>query len=86
MRYRDDVQRGVRLKTVELVVAEKVLHSGRSYCDSDLVALAVHYTEKALRDAVKTTGGKWDQEHKLWRIQYGAIKGNAELVERIVPE
>jgi hypothetical protein len=86
VRYRDDEQRGVRLKTVELIVGEKPLPSGRRYQDNDMVALAVHYSEKIFRDIVKAAGGRWDQEQKLWRIKYGAIRDNAELLGRIIPE
>jgi len=47
VRYRDDEQRGVRIKTVELIEEEKPYRSGRRYQDGDMVMLAMHYSEKA---------------------------------------
>ena len=53
---------------------------------SDIVAVMVPYTEIALREALKGAGGRWDPAERLWRVSYGAIRGNAGLVERIVRE
>lgn len=35
-------------------------------------------------DMLKAAGGRWDPEEKLWRVPFGSIHGDAELVERIV--
>jgi len=71
VRYRFDEIRGVRLKTVEIVVEEKVLRSFPRYRDKDMVKLIVAYTEKSLREQLKAAGGRWDPQAKLWFIQYG---------------
>jgi hypothetical protein len=76
----------VRLKTVEIIVEEKPYTPSLRYRDTDIVALTVPYTEKTLRETLKASGGRWDPKEKLWRVHYGAIRGNAGLVERIVRE
>jgi hypothetical protein len=86
VRYRYDEKRGVRLKTVEIVVEEKQCTVSLRYRDTDIVSVMVPYAEKALRETLKAEGGRWDPEGKLWRVHYGAIRGNAGLVERIVRE
>lgn len=82
IRYRYDEERGVRLKTVELVIEEKPWHPKVPLRDSDIVQVAVEYNAKDLRELVKSVGGKWDAAAKLWKVPYGAIKGT-ELEKRI---
>jgi len=86
VRYRYDGIRGVRLKTVEIIVEEKPSTPSFRYRDMDIVTVMVHYTEKALRETLKAAGGRWDPEEKLWRVRYGSIRGDAGLVERIMRE
>lgn len=83
VRYRYDERRQVRMKTVEIVVAEKPLARFR---DGDMVALVVAFSEKALRERLKAAGGRWDPEKKLWRVAYASIRGDAELEERILQD
>jgi len=85
VRYRYDEIRGVQLKTVEIVVEEKVLRSAPRYRDEDLVKLIVAYTEKSLRERLKAAGGRWDPQEKLWLVRYGSIRGT-ELEERILKD
>lgn len=86
VRYRYDEKRGVKLKTVELVVEERPCRPSSRYRDGDIVAVGVRYTEKALREALRAAGGRWYPEERLWRVAYGAIRSNAALVEMIVRE
>jgi hypothetical protein len=84
VRYRTDEKRGLHLKTVELIVGEKPL-PGYQYWDGDMVNLVVVYGEASLRDRLKALGGRWNPAEKLWQIPFEAIRGNAELEDRIVP-
>lgn len=86
VRYRYDEKRGMRLKTGEIIVEEKPCTASLRYRDTDIVAVMVPYTQKALRERLKVAGGRWDPEEKLWRVRYGSIRGDAGLVERIVRE
>ena len=86
VRYRYDENRGVRLKTVEIVVEEKPWKPFLRYRDEDMVSIIAEFTEKALRGKLKSVGARWDPEEKLWRVPYGSIRGNAELEERILKD
>lgn len=86
VRYRYDEKRGVKLKTVELVVEEKTVKPDSHFRDEDTVAVIVAYTETSLRDRLKAAGGRWCPAEKLWRVRYGAIKGDTDLTSRILPD
>jgi hypothetical protein len=60
VRYRYDAIRGVRLKTVEIVVEEKPCKSFLRYKDEDIVSLILSYTKKDLRDKLKALGGEME--------------------------
>ncbi len=53
VRYRYDEKRGVRLKTVEIVVEEKQFRPASCFRDEDIVSVIVAYTENALREKLK---------------------------------
>jgi hypothetical protein len=82
VRYRYDEHRGVRLKTVEIVVEEKPWQPSVRIRDEEIVPVIVQFSEKNLRDKLKGVGGKWHPEEKSWFVPYGAIRGT-ELEERI---
>lgn len=86
VRYRKDKSRGIRLKTVEIIVEKKEWKPALGYRDEDIVPLAVAYSEKAIRDILKAGGGRWDPKEKVWLVPYGAIRGNKELEMRIIDE
>ena len=48
VRYRYDSERGVRLKTVELVVEEKPWRPRTRFREEDIVKVTVAYSEQAL--------------------------------------
>ena len=54
--------------------------------DTDMVTVAVPYTETALREKLKAAGGRWNPEEWAWRVCFGAIRGDTALVERIMRE
>jgi hypothetical protein len=83
VRYRYDEQRGVRLKTVELVVEEKPWSPATVRRDNEPVAVRVGYGETTLRAELKRLGAQWDATDKLWHIPYSLIRGS-ELEKRIV--
>jgi len=82
VRYRYDEVRGVRLKTVEIVVEEKAWQPRLGIRDDEIVPVMVSFSEKSLRDMLKAFGGTWDPKAKLWHVAYGAVRGT-ELEERI---
>lgn len=82
VRYRFDENRGVKVKTIELIVDERPLTAPRFHND-DLVPVHVGYDEQELRQQLRTLRGRWDAERKLWYVRYGMIKGT-QLEERLV--
>ncbi len=86
VRYRYDEKRGVRLKTVEIIVEESVVKASLRYRNEDVVAVVVSFAENLLRDRLKVAGGKWDHEKKVWHVLYGSIRGDSKLEERILPD
>ena len=86
VRYRYDEIRRVRIKTVEIIVEEKAVKPSARYRDEDIVSVIVSFTENILRDKLKTAGGRWEPEEKVWRVLYGSIRGNTELEERILKD
>lgn len=86
VRYRYDEIRQVRMKTVEIIVDERPCDPNMRHRDKDIVAVMVPFANFSLRDRLKEAGGRWNPEEKIWRVLFGAIRGDAELVERIMKE
>jgi len=84
VRDRYNEKRRVMLKTVELIVAEQTVKSAAGYRDDEFVNIVVAYGERSMRDTLKSLGGRWDPQEKLWHIPYGLIRGNDTLEERII--
>lgn len=85
VRYRYDEQRGIRLKTVELVVEQTPWQPALRLKETDLVPVAVGYGEKELRQRLKAAKATWDPQARRWLVPYGAIKGT-ELEARMPAE
>lgn len=84
VRYRYDEKRGVRLKTVELVVEERPQRLPR-FRDSDVVPVAVAFEEVELREQLRVMRAKWDPQVKLWFVPYRLIRGT-DLESKIAVE
>jgi len=70
VRYRHDERAGLRLTTVEVVVARAPLKRPRRLPDSALVSVKVDPWEKPLQDRLKKAGARWDPTLRLWRMRY----------------
>ena len=86
VRYRYDELADDNLPTAEIIVDRWPANRRLRHRDTDLVAVAVPYTEKALRERLKAAGGRWNPEERVWRVLFRSIRGDAALVERIVRE
>jgi hypothetical protein len=84
VRYRYDEKRGVRLKTVEIVVEEKPLRSPR-FKDGDVVPVLVAFDEMEFRDQLRKMHAKWDPQLKVWFVPFRLIRGT-DLESRIAAE
>ena len=86
VRYRYDVQRKKRLKTVELLVAERDWDPPRPrFAHDQLVGLRVAFADAAVRERVKQAGGTWDPERRVWQLRYDRAAALG-LTRRIVDE
>ena len=80
VRYRIDERAQRRYTTVELVVAASALPRPPAGAD---VFVHIAYDEIELRKKVKSAGGQWHPEHKLWRLPRTEAKALG-LLTRIV--
>ena len=84
VRYRYDEKRGIRLKTIEIVVEERPCIPTR-FKDGDIVSVSVHFDELELREQLRMLRARWDSQAKLWFVPYRLIRGTP-LEERIIAE
>jgi len=66
-------------------VEEKIFKPCPRRPDWEIVQLKVAYSEKDLREMLKSVDGKWDPEKKVWLVPYGLIRGTA-LEKRILKD
>lgn len=85
VRYRYDKNRGVRLKTVEIIVDEKPWQQPFCFHDGDMAPVAVGYDETDLRERLRKLKARWDPQEKVWLVPYRLIRGT-ELETRIPEE
>ena len=84
VRYRYDKKRGIRLKTVEIVVEERLDCPSR-FKDGDIVSISVSFEEMELREQLRSLRARWDAEAKLWFVPYRLVRGTV-LETRISEE
>ena len=84
VRYRYDEQKGLRYKTIELIVESKPWTApAPQFADTDLVPVYIGFADTTSREIAKAAKGRWDPDQKLWLIKYGRIKGT-DLEKHII--
>ena len=84
VRYRYDEQTKKRYKTVELIEDEVDWEpKAKQIADQTVVEIHIDWSEEELREQVKSAGGRWNPERKLWRLPYGEVAALG-LEKRIV--
>jgi hypothetical protein len=84
VRYRYDVQRRSRFKTVELLVAERDWDPPQPrFAPGQIVGRRVAFAEAAIREVVKRAGGTWNPERQIWQLRYDRVVA-LDLNRRIV--
>ncbi len=75
VRYRYDEQRHLRYKTVELIEEQLpwVPSLSSTQDPNELVFVRIGYEEAELRQVVKSAGGRWQKERRLWQLRIGAV-------------
>jgi hypothetical protein len=91
VRYRYDLKRQRRLKTVEIIVDETPWkptslddsQSEKGRHTNGQVGIRISFTDTELRETIIESGGDWDPELKLWFLPKSIVKALG-LEERIV--
>jgi hypothetical protein len=82
VRYRYDAKRQKRYKTVELIIDESDWVPPPPPPES-IVAVRVAFREAEIRRNIRSAGGTWDQDHRVWLLRYEEAV-LLDLVDRIV--
>ncbi len=88
VRYRYDTRRGVRHKTVELIVETTPWNPRQRNArrePHDMVVVRIEYSETALRERIKAAGGIWRHRHKLWEVDWKTVR-DLGLQARVVAQ
>ena len=95
VRYREDSSNNEIVTTVEIVVdarpKPKKGAQQRGYLaqrDQMTVGLKIQFHEEELRAKIKSLGGRWDQQHKIWTLPRGqavALGLRDRIIETRVP-
>ena len=84
VRYRYDAKKGQKLKTVELIVeSQEWQQSENRSPPNKKVFVRIKYGEIELARMVKSLGGRWNRQKKLWELAWRHVK-LLKLEDRIV--
>ena len=84
VRYIYDEQKQIKTKTIELIVERCSWHRNcEKIPKNKIVHINIDYREEELRRLVKSSGGKWIKEKKLWELTYKDVAALG-LTDRIV--
>jgi hypothetical protein len=76
VRYRYDVEKCRKMKTIEIIVSESDwTPKSPKYKASELVPLRIGINDKTLQDQARAIGGQWDSKQQVWLARYGCIAG-----------
>ena len=87
VRYRYDAARGVRHKTVELIVETVPWVPNRRNArrePQDMVAVRIAFSETTLRERIKAAGAIWRPRQRLWEVDWKTVLALG-LQGRVVP-
>ena len=98
VRYRYDLARNKRYKTVELIVAEDDWRASAPHPQEDRtrrpapkryytrrVGIRIEYQEAELRRQIKAAGGMWDPSERLWFVPEEEVR-RLGLVQRVTKQ
>jgi hypothetical protein len=85
VRYRYDEERGIRHKTIELIVESTPWKPQNPEIPSDtIVGVKVGLHEVELQTVVRQAGGKWNRDLQLLELRYDKVVA-LDLISRIEP-
>jgi hypothetical protein len=75
VRYKYDDITKKRMTTIELTVAEQDWQQNTAIIPKNkIVSIEIQYGEIDLARKVKSLGGKWNKDKKVWEISYGNVQ------------
>jgi len=85
VRYKYDINKKKRYKTIELIIDEKPWEPKKikSPLSNEIVGIRIAYGEANLAGIVKKAGGIWNREKKVWEIPYFKVKA-LKLEKRMI--
>jgi hypothetical protein len=84
VRYRYDYENMRKMKTVELIIEEGSLPKTSSRIPlNKIMKLSVAYEEFSIRRLIRSVGGRWNSQEKVWELPYRQVL-SLGLQERIV--
>jgi len=85
---RYDAARGVRHKTVELIVETTPWNPRQRNArrePEDMVAVRIAFSETGLCERIKAAGAIWRPRHRLWEVDWKTVR-ELGLQDRVVPQ
>ena len=74
VRYVYNAEKGIRMKTVELMEEQKPWSDKRQYIPSNKVMhLRVAYGEVQIGHLIKSCGGYWNKDKSYWELPYREV-------------
>ena len=86
VRYRYDSEQQRKITTAEIIVDESPWHPNPQHIHPNKrLALKVGYDEVEVRKAIRTAGGIWDKDQRVWKLAYKEIMALG-LMDRVVSD
>ena len=75
VRYKYDINRKEKIKTIELIVERSPWEPGTRHIPlNKIMPIQISINEMELRNKVKSLGGKWDHKNCVWKLSFESIK------------
>ena len=75
VRYKYDINRKEKIKTIELIVESAPWEPGTRHIPKNkIMAVQIDINEMELHNKVKSLGGKWDHKNRVWKLSFESIK------------
>ena len=72
VRYIYDDEKQIKLKTAEIIVEKKPWRKdSKRIPKNKIVRVQVEYGEIQIGRLIKSAGGRWNREKKVWELPYG---------------
>jgi len=72
VRYIYDDEKRIKLKTAEIIVEKKPwCKDSKRIPKNKIVSIQVEYGEIQIGRLIKSAGGRWNREKKVWELPYG---------------